>query len=156
MSPIDLINRLDQDRLSKELFRCCGCKAWVRGMMLQTPFTSEEDLLKKSDDIWWTLTGKDWLESFLAHPRIGDMDSLRNKYNTHKPSGFESEEQSGANSASEAVLQGLAQGNADYEARFGHIFLICATGKSAEEMLSSLHERYKNDSNTEVNSYKYY
>jgi 2-oxo-4-hydroxy-4-carboxy-5-ureidoimidazoline decarboxylase len=88
------------------------------------------------------------LEAFSAHPKIGDINSLRAKYSATRD--WSKGEQSGVDSAQEAVLEGLARGNADYEKRFGHIFIVCATGKTAAEMLDILQGRIGNDSAEEL------
>ena len=90
----------------------------------------------------------DYLEAFEGHPRIGDVESLAKKYANTK--GWAGGEQKGLESADREVLQRLAKGNADYEAKFGHIFIVCATGKSAAEMLALLEARMPNDPKTEV------
>lgn len=146
------LNQLDETTLFQHLYKCCSSKNWVRAMIDARPYTSANDLFEKADSIWWSMDESDWLESFLGHPKIGDMTSFKAKFQNQKVAShsFESEEQSGASNASEEVLAMLAAGNAEYESRFGHIFLICATGKSAEEMLNSLQERLNNNHRNEV------
>ena len=90
----------------------------------------------------------DWLEAFAGHPRIGDLDSLRHRFAA--TAALAAAEQAGTREASDRVLRALAQGNADYERRFGHLFIVCATGKSADEMLAILDQRLSNDPDVEL------
>jgi len=117
-------------------------------MTSRRPFTGDIQLYAVADEVWAGLERKDWLEAFAAHPRIGDVDSLRKKFAT--TSAWCESEQSGTASAAEEVLRRLAEGNRDYEAKFGYIFIVCATGKTAEEMLAILRSRLPNDPETEL------
>ncbi len=102
----------------------------------------------------WRLNKEDWKEAFSAHPRIGDISVLKAKFNQQKGhGGFEGEEQAGARGASDAVLRELHALNEAYDSKFGFVFLICATGKSAEEMLRSLRERVGYGIEDEVSFY---
>jgi 2-oxo-4-hydroxy-4-carboxy-5-ureidoimidazoline decarboxylase len=94
------------------------------------------------------LRREDWLEAFAGHPRIGDLDSLRHRFAS--TAALATAEQAGTRTASDRVLRALAQGNADYERRFGHIFIVCASGKSADEMLAILDQRLSNDPDVEL------
>ena len=102
-----------------------------------------------SEDAFNGMRREDWLEAFAGHPRIGDLESLRHRFASTGPGGgggvaaahLAAGEQAGTRDASDRVLRALAQGNADYERRFGHIFIVCATGKSADEMLAILEQR---------------
>lgn len=120
----------------EELLRCCGSRRWVERMADRRPFSSAQDLYKQAEDAWWSLEPADWLEAFSHHPRIGDKAALRQKW--------AGQEQAGAARAPDAVIDALAAGNAEYEKRFNHIFIVCATGKSAEEMLALLRGRLGN------------
>lgn len=126
--------------------RCCGSSLWARRMAEGRPYADILQLLKAAQANWNGLGREDWLEAFRAHPRIGDRDALRAKLSASWAAG----EQSGARGASEETLEALASGNAGYEARFGHVFLICATGRSAEEMLGELRGRLKNPPEKEL------
>jgi OHCU decarboxylase len=121
------------------LMPCCGSQAWVRRMAESRPFRDLDDLYETSDRIWRSLGPEDWLEAFAAHPRIGERGGR-----------WARQEQAGAAGAGEDVLAELAAGNRQYEDRFGHIFIVYATGKSAEEMLALLRERLGNDPETEL------
>lgn len=142
------INKLDKNAAAASLKNCCGSQRWLDAMILSLPFDSFEQMVAKSEEIWWSLTSEDWLEAFCHHPKIGDISSLREKFAASK--AWAEGEQSGCAAASEQILQQLAQGNAAYEKKFGYIFIVCATGKSADEMLKLLNERLKNDAAQEI------
>jgi OHCU decarboxylase len=129
------------DSLTEDVFlACCGSRAWARRMNEARPFRDTEHLLETADRVWWSLTPADWREAFAAHPRIGEKSGSR----------WSRQEQSGAASAQAAALAELAEANREYEERFGHIFIICATGKTAEEMLGLLRARLAHDPETEL------
>lgn len=116
--------------------------------MARRPFRSDARLLFAARNEWFGLSEKDWLEAFSHHPKIGDRAALAARFPaTHDLSA---KEQAGVGSASEDVITALAQANEDYVARFGFIFIVCATGKSAEEMLQLLRDRLPNDRATEL------
>ena len=130
------------------LMRACGSSAWVERMLARRPFRSHDALLTAAREEWCALSEADWLEAFSHHPRIGDRASLEARFPaTHDLS---SKEQSGIGIAGADVLQALAQANLDYFARFGFIFIVCATGKSAPEMLALMLARLPNDRATEL------
>ena len=114
---------------------CCGSAEWVRRMMARRPFGSEAAALDVADRIWVSLFPVDWREAFGAHPRIGDRNAR----------GPAAAEQAGARNAPEAVQDALGEANLAYEERFGYIFIVCASGKSAEEMLDLCRRRLDND-----------
>src|SRR5947207_2558399 len=103
------------------------------------PFATAAEMLEASDELWSGLSADDWKEAFAHHPRIGDIKSLRAKFAS--TSQWAEGEQSGVRGTSENILKALADGNKLYEAKFGYIFIVCATGKSAEEMLGLLNQR---------------
>jgi len=111
-------------------------------------FVSDDELMSRSGDVWAGLEETDYLEAFWAHPRIGDVDSLREKYaNTKAIAGGE---QAGVDSADEATLMRLAAANDEYVDKFGFIFIVCATGKSAKQMLEILEARLPNGRDAEI------
>ena len=117
-------------------------------MLARRPFTDQASLLQAARVEWFSLDEADWLEAFSHHPKIGDRSSLEKRFpSTHDLS---SKEQSGVGLAREDVLNALAEENERYLARFGFIFIVCATGKSAEEMLKMLRDRLSNDRATEL------
>jgi 2-oxo-4-hydroxy-4-carboxy-5-ureidoimidazoline decarboxylase len=130
------------------LSRACGSTRWVDRMMERRPFGSDARLLRAARIEWFALTEADWLEAFSHHPQIGDRASLAARFPaTHDLSA---KEQAGVGRAGDDVLSALAEGNATYLDRFGFIFIVCATGKTAEEMLAVLRERLKNNRATEL------
>ena len=127
---LDEFNSLSETRAYKEMERCCGSTIWIRQMIGCRPFKDINAVYQNADRIWKSLSKKDWIEAFEHHPRIGDVNALREKFAS--TSSWASQEQKGAADASEETLKKLAKGNAMYERRFGHIFLVCATGKTAD------------------------
>jgi len=142
------LNQLDADEAAAHFLRCCGSAAWASRMTAHRPFASLDALRDDAELIWWSLDQQDWLEAFTAHPRIGDLDSLRRKFADTK--AWASGEQSGVAAAPEEVLTRLAKGNDDYEKKFGYIFIVCATGKTASEMLHELEARLPNPPEEEI------
>jgi 2-oxo-4-hydroxy-4-carboxy-5-ureidoimidazoline decarboxylase len=144
LSAIDAMNDHDA-RVALE--RCCGARRWVDRMMERRPFG--DSLMRAADEEWAQMERADILEAFEHHPRIGaDLDALRKKFAS--TASWASGEQSGVASANEDTLRALQQGNIDYEARYGFIFIVCATGKSAGEMLAILRSRLNNDIEAEL------
>lgn len=130
------------------LMRACGSARWVDRMIARRPFGSDAALLAAAREEWFQLAEADWLEAFAHHPRIGDRASLAARFPaTHDLSA---EEQAAVGGAPEDVLTQLADANIAYLDRFGFIFIVCATGKTAEEMLQLLRERLENDRAAEL------
>lgn len=127
------------------LHRCCASSAWVEEMLRRRPFGDDETLFEAADEAWWALDPDDWLEAFAGHPRIGEREAA-----AFKTAGWSREEQSGVEAAAAGTRRELGEGNRAYEEKFGHVFLICATGKSAAEMLAALRRRMENDPQTEL------
>lgn len=142
MSRLDWLNALPDDQARAELLRCCGSPAWVDSMAKRRPFPTETALMTAADEVWWTLSSNDWLAAFAAHPRIGNRKDVERQDGTAKK--WASGEQAGANQASASTLEDLAAANAEYEKKFGHIYIVCATGKTAEEMLGLCRARLAN------------
>ncbi|MEM8860056.1 MAG: 2-oxo-4-hydroxy-4-carboxy-5-ureidoimidazoline decarboxylase [Chloroflexota bacterium] len=144
------LNELDDNDMREAFTRCCGSGTWVNRMMGQRPFDSPDDLHQKGQQMYATLEKSDYLEAFSHHPRIGgDLDKLREKFAT--TADWSSSEQGAVKQASEEVLQRLARGNEAYYEKFGYIFIVCATGKSAQEMLDLLEARLPNNPTDEIN-----
>ncbi|MFN8274935.1 MAG: 2-oxo-4-hydroxy-4-carboxy-5-ureidoimidazoline decarboxylase [Flavobacteriaceae bacterium] len=140
---LESFNQLDKSTAAEHLFACCGSQRWTDAMMQHFPFASERDLVAQAEDIWYHhCTEADWRESFTHHPKIGDVKSLTEK--------FAGKEQAGVAVASNQTIEALAKANADYEAKNGFIFIVCATGKSADEMLRLLQDRLQNSTEEEV------
>jgi len=124
------------------LARACGSSRWIDRMVARRPFGSHDALLKAAREEWFALPESDWLEAFSHHPRIGDRAALELRFpNTYDLSA---NEQSGVGAAREDVIAALDEGNKTYYERFGFIFIVCATGKSAGEMLTLLRARLSN------------
>ena len=139
---MDALRRLNERAATEareELLRCCGSSRWAEAMTARRPFPDEAALHAAAEDVWWILGEADWREAFAHHPKIGDQDALRARFASTRT--WAAGEQSGVASASEDVLTALAEGNQAYEDRFGYIFIVCATGKTAPEMLAWLRER---------------
>jgi len=137
-------NKLDNEEAAKQLFACCGSSKWSSLLMKQFPFKDENDLVARAEDYWYNeCTEADWLEAFTHHPRIGDVKSLTEK--------FAGKEQAAVGSASKETIGALAKINEVYENKFGFIFIVCATGRSAEEMLRLVNDRIQNSREEEVN-----
>ena len=117
-------------------------------MLERRPFGSRDALLSAADEVWHALGTDDWHEAFAHHPKIGDRESLRQRFPTTH--ALSAREQAGVDSASDAILDALAEGNRRYEQKFGYIFIVCATGRSAEEMLAMLTARLGNDPVREI------
>ena len=139
---LDRLNALDAAGAIAGFLRCCGSRRWADRMVEARPFASEAELLRAADAADRALEPDDWLEAFAAHPKIGDLGALRAKFAS--TATWAAGEQAGVAWASEATLHALAEGNRDYEARFGHRFIVCATGKTADEMLALLRGRLGN------------
>lgn len=142
------LNILPKEELKEALFKCCGSTAWVTKMLETFPADELVDLEENAEEIWWQCSESDWKEAFTHHPKIGDMESLKKKFAS--TANWAAGEQSGATTASQQTLEALAKGNDDYEKKFGYIFIVCATGKSADEMLSLLQSRLPNEPKDEI------
>jgi len=130
------------------LKKCCGSERWVNKMMNIQRFETTDGIIKDAERIWYSLDKSDWLEAFDHHPKIGDMNSLKEKYSVSKD--LSESEQAGALSASDEILSELFLFNQLYEKKFGFIFIVFAKGKSADEMLGIIKERINNDPETEL------
>lgn len=145
---LEELNNLSDKHFIEEIQKACGSTSWLKQMSDFRPFKNAEELILKAEEAWSNTTEKDWLEAFDHHPKIGDLNSLENKFASTK--ALAGGEQASVQSASNETLTELAQGNAEYEKKFGFIFIVCATGKSAEEMLALLNARLPNDRSTEL------
>jgi 2-oxo-4-hydroxy-4-carboxy-5-ureidoimidazoline decarboxylase len=142
------LNTLPKPQLRQELMKCCGSTTWVERIMTFFPIEDLVELLEDAEEQWFKCSPEDWKEAFSYHPRIGDLDSLKKKFAS--TANWAMGEQSGTSTASEETIQALAKGNTEYEAKFGYIFIVCATGKSAAEMLANLQSRLTNDPKEEI------
>lgn len=133
-------NALSKDALAGELLQVCKSPLWAERFAKMRPFPDFTTLLAASDRAWRQAGPDAWKQAFAGHPRIGDTSGGK----------WSRQEQAGASDASAAVLTALAEGNAAYEKKFGHIFLTCATGKSAQHMLAELETRMGNSPEQEL------
>jgi 2-oxo-4-hydroxy-4-carboxy-5-ureidoimidazoline decarboxylase len=145
---LEKINSWTKTEAEGAFLRCCGALRWAEQLAACRPFLTEQDLSNAAERIWQGLGRDDWLEAFAAHPKIGDQSSLRAKFSN--TAAWSTAEQAGLVGVADAVLQALAQGNRLYEEKFGYIFIVCATGKNAGEMLALLEKRLKNDPDKEL------
>jgi 2-oxo-4-hydroxy-4-carboxy-5-ureidoimidazoline decarboxylase len=128
--------------------RCCGSRRWAEAMARGRPYGDEPALRAAAESAFAPLRRADWLEAFSHHPRIGERRALAERFPS--TAGWSASEQAAVSGAGEDVLDALLRANRDYEARFGYIFIVCATGKSAPEMLALLRERLPNDPDAEI------
>ncbi len=142
------LNKLSATNAFEVFFKCCGSTTWAKQLTGKRPFTSKEELIRVSDSIWQSCSKQDGLEAFTHHPKIGDIKSLEKKFASTKE--WAGGEQAGVNTATQNTLIALAEGNEAYLHKFGYIFIVCATGKTAEEMLALLNARINNDAATEL------
>lgn len=141
-------NGLPQQAALEELVRCCGAGKWAEGMATERPYADLAGVLHAARRIWDDMDADDWREAFAHHPKIGGVDTLKKKFAA--TAKWAIGEQSGTADAGGPVLQALADRNNEYENKFGFIFIVCATGKSAGEMLHILNERIENDAAREL------
>src|SRR5207253_2640487 len=145
---LEILNSLSQAQADAEFRKCCGSRNWARTMAEARPFATVDHLLTKADSLWWSLSYEDWLEAFRAHPKIGEKKAATPQ--SDQAQKWSAQEQTGTQEAAAETKEALAEGNRKYEDRFGFIFIICASGQSAEEMLASLNNRLQNDPETEM------
>lgn len=145
---LEQLNSAGATEAKQALARCCGSSAWVAAMLAQRPFADPDAVWAAADRADASLGPLDWREAFSHHPRIGGKDALRAKF--AETAVWAGREQAATVVADEATLDALADGNRSYEERFGHIFIVCATGRSAAEMLRLLRERLLLDADSEL------
>ena len=140
-------NELDGDSAVTELLSCCAAKRWADAVVARRPFDSEQSLYAVADHAWAAMQESDWMEAFAAHPRIGERKAQNA---STRSTAWSAQEQSEAEKAKSEVMNQLALSNKQYEELFGFTYIICATGKSAEEMLHILHRRLASDRQAEL------
>jgi 2-oxo-4-hydroxy-4-carboxy-5-ureidoimidazoline decarboxylase len=146
---LDQLNALPKPALADALRTCCGAKAWVQGMLSNFPVPDADTLMDDAKTVWFALAEDDWREAFRHHPKIGqDVESLRQKFAS--TAQWAAGEQRGVQAASDETLRALAAGNTEYEQKFGYIFIVFATGKTANEMLALLQARLLNKPDDEI------
>jgi OHCU decarboxylase len=146
--PIGKLNRLSAEEARAALLACCGSTRWVSEVAALRPFWDVGQLLNIGGRVWRELPREDWLEAFRAHPKIGESQAQRETGAAAR--AWAEGEQARAREAAAETLDALTEANREYEERFGFIFIVCATGKTADEMLALLRERLDNDPETEL------
>jgi 2-oxo-4-hydroxy-4-carboxy-5-ureidoimidazoline decarboxylase len=141
-------DHFDVEEKKKVLMNCCGSTTWVNKMIAALPAEDLVDLLEIAEEQWYACHEADWREAFSYHPQIGDIDSLKEKFSG--TAQWAEGEQASVKQASEQTLEQLAEGNQVYKERFGYIFIVNATGKSADEMLHLLNQRLYNNPDVEI------
>jgi OHCU decarboxylase len=137
---LDELNHAPRELAMRELLRCCGATRWAERMIAMRPFADRDALLQAAEDAADELMDDDWLAAFGAHPRIGEKSE----------SAWSQREQAAALNAEAAAKQKLARANAEYEQKFGFIFIVFASGKTPGEILKLLEARMRNDRSTEI------
>jgi OHCU decarboxylase len=147
-SQLDYLNTLPHPDAVAEFMKCCGSQRWAQRMVINRPYLSLEDLCVKAGDLWWDLESDDWLEAFRSHPKIGERKASSDV--AKQSLEWSSQEQAGISQAQSLTLSELARLNREYETRFGFIYIVCASGKSSEEMLEILRTRMNNTPEDEL------
>jgi 2-oxo-4-hydroxy-4-carboxy-5-ureidoimidazoline decarboxylase len=145
---LDRWNQLPAQKAEQEILPCCGSMTWARALAARRPLPDETSLLTASDQIWNSLREQDWVEAFSKHPRIGERNAPA--VASAQSASWSAQEQQNLASAGEAVQQALAEANREYEQCFGRVFIVCATGKSASEILGILRRRLQLDDANEL------
>ena len=142
------LNALTGEQAREALASCCGAARWVTEMNTRRPFASRNDVFEAAEAIWNSLDTTDWLDAFHHHPRIGETTSAASQGELAQ--GWSTAEQSALTTTAQNVRNRIAELNKQYEQRFGFIYIVCATGKSADEMLAMAEERMQNDPDAEL------
>ena len=140
-------NAASEDAALDAMISCCGARRWAKAMVALRPISNVAELSAAADQVWSTMEEADWLEAFACHPRIGEHKAA---HASEQSAAWSSQEQSTASAAAERVLAELAAGNVLYEQRFGFTYIVCATGRSAEEMLVILNRRLASNRASEL------
>ncbi|MCU1383054.1 MAG: bifunctional allantoicase/OHCU decarboxylase [Acidobacteria bacterium] len=151
------LNAADDEAAVHAFLRCCGSPRWARQMAASRPFASVAAIERRADAVWWALDRADWVEAFAAHPKIG-AGRAHGPASGGKAGGsagaadanWSDQEQAGVAAAAGQTMRRLAVANGQYEARFGYIFIVCASGKTADEILVLLEARLRHDADEEL------
>jgi 2-oxo-4-hydroxy-4-carboxy-5-ureidoimidazoline decarboxylase len=141
-------NRLSAEEAAQEILHCCGSIAWARALVVRRPIDDDTALIARSDETWWGLGLSDWMDAFSKHPRIGELKAPLAA--SVQSAAWSAQEQRNVTNVGESVQLALAEGNREYERRFDRVFIVCATGKSAPEILDILRKRLRNDVSAEL------
>jgi OHCU decarboxylase len=145
---LERFNFLSASEAETELLKCCGSKNWARQVTSERPFAGLAELVEASERIWWALAPADWLEAFYSHPKIGERKAAAEV--AVEAQHWSEDEQSGIRDSAAQTMTALAELNRAYEEKFGYIFIVCAAGKSSEEMLAILRQRLTNEAEKEL------
>ena len=148
MNRLERINQATKAEAESMFRDCCGSARWANLMSEERPFASEDELMKSAAAVYNDLQTSDWLDAFSAHPKIGETKAAPT--GRHRSAEWSAGEQAGVSSADESIRQALARANREYFEKFGFIFIVCATGKTAGEMLELCRNRLGNDRETEI------
>ena len=148
MGTLKELNSLALEAAEVEFLKCCGSSRWAGAMAAARPYSGVDQLIEAADKVWWSLEPADWLEAFHSHPRIGEQKAARQVAEESRT--WSTQEQAGVANSAEETVRSLSELNRAYEEKFGYIFIVCATGKSAEEMLAILRARIENAPNEEL------
>lgn len=140
------LNQLDDAKASEVFNACCSATRWVKRMVFARPFYSQASMQNDAAMFWKSMQSADYMEAFAGHPKIGDLNLLKKKYRN----ALAANEQSAVEQATDDVLQELARYNDDYETKFGYIFIVCATGKTAAQMLTLIKRRINHRPDKEI------
>ena len=145
---LEHLNLLPASEVENQLLKCCGSREWATRLLAERPFENMADVAAKADRIWWSLASPDWLEAFHSHPKIGEKKAAAaTSLDAQK---WSADEQSGIRDSALETMEALAELNRAYEEKFGYIFIVCASGKTSEEMLAILRSRLENDADQEL------
>jgi OHCU decarboxylase len=145
---LEQLNRAAKETAEADFINCCGSRKWARLMTEARPFADIGELLKQAEEIWLNLESEDWLEAFAAHPKIGAKKAVSQQ--SAQSADWSNQEQAGTQNAADSLRDELDEANRLYEEKFGFIFIVCATGKTAEEMLDLCRRRLNNDAASEI------
>jgi OHCU decarboxylase len=140
-------NEADEATALDAMLACCGSHRWAKAMVALRPIASIEKLSEAADAVWSAMEEPDWMEAFACHPRIGERKAV---HAAPQSAAWAKQEQSSTETAPDRVLAELTAGNALYEERYGFTYIVCATGKSAEEMLAILQRRLASNRDAEL------
>jgi 2-oxo-4-hydroxy-4-carboxy-5-ureidoimidazoline decarboxylase len=140
-------NTCDEATAMEAMIACCGASRWAAEMVARRPISDLTSLSATADHVWERMEEPDWMEAFACHPRIGEQTA---QHASEQSAAWSTQEQSSTAAATVGLLTEVAEMNSLYEERFGFTYIVCATGKSVEEMLSIVKRRFANDRETEL------
>lgn len=137
------LNAAPPDEAKRHFLECCASGSWAEAMVQARPFPDTSTLMAVAEHVWGDLSEGDWLEAFAAHPRIGERPAGDDRF-----SRWSRTEQAGV--SDEGIADALIMANRAYEARFGRVFIVFATGKAADQIIDECHARLDNDPESEL------